>query len=163
MRTDFQKYFISFSVLLFLTWTISCSGRPGKKVDTASISPPAITGEAVKLIKMVSPEENAEFKLKDNIKVVLSPSDSKNPPDSVLVYFDSKYITAITKTPWECIIPNVNTVTTGRKSLKVTAFEGGKAQNTVTRFVILYSNTAPLRARRMRPPAIPASRIFWNT
>ena len=66
-------------------------------------------------------------------------------PDSVLVYFDSRFVTAITKAPWECIIPDVNNLTTGRRSLKVTAFEGGKAQNTVTRFLIIYSNTKPVR------------------
>jgi len=145
MGTDYPKYLISFSILLLLTWTISCSGRPGKKVETTAASFPAVSGEAVKLIKMVSPEENTEFKLKDNIKVVLAPSDRSKLPDSVLVYFDSKFIVSITKAPWECSIPDVNTVTTGRKSLKVTAFGGGKAQNTVTRFVIIYSNTAPAR------------------
>jgi len=145
MGPDFHKYLISFSVLLFLTWTISCSGRPGKKVEAATGSYPAVIGEAVKLIKMVSPEENTEFKLNDIIKVVIAPTDRNKLPDSVLVYFDSKFVTSISKSPWECTIPNVNTVTTGRKSLKVTAFEGGKAQNSVTRFVIIYSNTPPVR------------------
>jgi glutaminyl-peptide cyclotransferase len=144
MRTQYHKYIISCSVLLLLTWAVSCSGRPDKKTETTAVSSPAVIVEAVKLIKMISPEENTEFKLKDKIKVVLA-SDRNKQPDSVLVYFDSRFITAITKSPWECSIPDVNTLTTGRKSLKVTSFAGGKAQNTVTRFVIIYSNTAPVR------------------
>ena len=35
------------------------------------------------------------------------------------------------------------TNTTGRKSLKVTAFKGGKAQNPITRFMIIYSDVTP--------------------
>ena len=75
MRTDYPKYFISLSVLLFLTCTISCSGRPGKKNEASAVKLPEPTEAALKLIKMVSPEENSEFKLKDQIKVVLEPAD----------------------------------------------------------------------------------------
>ena len=61
------------------------------------------------------------------------------------MYFDSKFITAITKEPWECSIASLNTVTTGRKSLKVTAYKGGKAQSPITRFMIIYSDQVPKR------------------
>ena len=47
--------------------------------------------------------------------------------------------------PWEMSIPPAYTITTGRKSLKVTAYKGGKPQNTITRFMIIYSDVAPKR------------------
>ena len=40
-------------------------------------------------------------------------------------------------------IPPGFTVTTGRKSLKVAAYKGGKARNTITRFMIIYSDIVP--------------------
>ena len=146
MKADYLKYFISLSVVLFLTWTISCSGRPGKMSDTKVTSAPVSTEVAVaKLIKMISPEENTGFKLNDPVKVILALADKDKLPDSVLVSFDGKAVKTLKSEPWEYTIPPVFTVTTGRKSLKVTAFKGGKQQNTITRFMIIYSDTAPIR------------------
>jgi glutaminyl-peptide cyclotransferase len=144
MRSDHLKYFIFLSALIFLTWTISCSGRPGKMSETEAKPVPVPVEEASgKLISIVSPDENTGFKLNDPVKVKLALADKNKLPDSVLVYFDGKAAKNIKSDPWECTIPPVFTNTTGRKSLKVTAFKGGKAQNSVTRFMIIYSDVTP--------------------
>ena len=145
MRTDYPKYFISVSILLLLTWTLSCSGRAGKRVNETSKAVPAPSEAAAKLIRMITPEENTGFKLRDQIKVVLASADKNTLPDSVVVYFDSKYVTTLMSEPWEYSIPAVFTVTTGRKSLKVASYKEGKPQNTITRFMIIYSDAAPKR------------------
>lgn len=145
MRTDYPKYFISVSVLLLLTWTLSCSGRAGKNVNETPKNTAAPVVEAAKVIRMLSPDENTGFKLKDPVKVVLAAENKDKLPDSVTVYFDSKHVTTLKSDPWEYTIPSAFTVTTGRKSLKVTAYRGGKSQNTITRFMIIYSDAVPKR------------------
>jgi glutamine cyclotransferase len=146
MKTDYPRYITSFSVILLLTWILSCSGRPGKK-SVAVIQPAPVSNEEVssKLIKIISPDENAGFKLHDQIKVVLSLEDKKIEPDSVSVYFNGTAVTTIKSEPWEYSIPSVFTPTTGRNSLKVTSFKGGKLKNTITRFIIVYSDVIPAK------------------
>ena len=144
MRRDYPKYFISLFILLFFIWAISCSGRPEKKrTIEASISAPVAEEAVIKLFKLVSPDENTGFKLKDQIKVVLQLANSNKRPDSLMVYFDGKPVKAIKSEPWECSIPSSCTTTTGRKSLKVTSYKDGKQQNTITRFMIVYSDVVP--------------------
>ncbi|MBG0858055.1 MAG: glutaminyl-peptide cyclotransferase [Bacteroidales bacterium] len=46
---------------------------------------------------------------------------------------------------WECDVTRDFTSTTGRKSLKVTAYKGGRARTTLTRFLIIYSDLVPKR------------------
>ncbi len=145
MKTDYPKYFISVSVILLLTWTLSCSGRAGRKVNETPKNITAPAEEPVKVIRMLSPDENTGFKLKDQIKVELVVENREKLPDSVTVFFDSKHVATIKSDPWEYTIPSAFTVTTGRKSLKVTAFRGGKSQNTITRFMIVYSDAVPKR------------------
>ncbi|MCX6326161.1 MAG: glutaminyl-peptide cyclotransferase [Bacteroidia bacterium] len=146
MRTDYPKYIIFLFVTLLITWTLSCSGRPGKKTE-AGVQPVSVLSEeaAVKLIKMISPEENTGFKLNDPVKVILALTDKNKLPDSVLIFFNGKAVKTIKSEPWEYSIPPVFTVTTGRKSLKVTAYKGGKSQNPITRFMIIYSDIVPKR------------------
>jgi len=145
MRTDYSKYFISFSVFLLLSWTLSCSGKAGKNVNEAPKNAAAPVEETVKAIKMLSPNENTGFKLNEPVKVILSAENIDKLPDSVTVFFDSKHITTLKSDPWEYTIPSAFTVATGRKSLKVTAYRGGKTQNTITRFIIIYSDVVPKR------------------
>ncbi len=122
MRTDYPKYFVSVSVVLLLTWTLSCSGRAGKKsIETSNVVAEP-SEEVVKAIRMIAPDENTGFKLKDQIKVVLAAENKDKLPDSVAVFFDSKHVTTIKTEPWECSVPSSFSVTTGRKSLKVTAY-----------------------------------------
>jgi glutamine cyclotransferase len=144
MKNDYPKYIISISGMLLLTWTLSCSGRPGKKTETGVQTAPALSQEVLtKLIKIISPEENTGFKLNEPVKVILALEDKNITPDSVAIYFNGNAVTTLKSNSWEYSIPPVFTVTTGRKSLKVTAFKGGKPQNTVTRFMIIYSDQVP--------------------
>jgi glutamine cyclotransferase len=144
MRVDYTKYFIFLMVMLLLIWSLSCSGRSGKKTETVvPVSYASVDEAAVKLIKMISPEENAGLKLKDQFKVILAPADESRLPDSVLIFFDGKPVSTLKKGPWEYSVPSAFTCTTGRKSLKVTAYKGGKPQNTITRFLIIYSDVVP--------------------
>jgi glutamine cyclotransferase len=144
MRTDYLKYIISLFTLLLITWTISCSGKAGKEQvngkDTIMNTEEELR---IKLIKIITPGENAEFKLRDPIKVSLAPEDEAKLPDSVLVYFDGKAVAAIKSAPWECIVPSAFTTTTGRKSLKITAYKGGRAKTTITYFLIIMSDVIP--------------------
>lgn len=146
MRTDFTKYIIVIFVVLPITWTISCSGRPGKK--TGPVVPALMVSEegaAGKLIKMISPDDNTGFKLNDPVDVILKLADRDKVPDSVLIFFDGKAVTTLKSSPWEYSIPPVFTVSTGRKSLKVVAYKGGKSQNPFTRFIVFYSDIVPRR------------------
>jgi glutamine cyclotransferase len=146
MKADYSKYFIFFIVILLITWTLSCSGRPGKKTETGIPSGTLSAEESeVKLIKMISPEENAGFKLNDPVKVIIEPADKNMLPDSVLIFFDGKAVTKLNSEPWQYSIPPVFTTTTGRKSLKVSAYKNGKQHNTVIRFMIIYSDIVPTR------------------
>lgn len=130
--------------MFVLTWTLSCSGRPGKPKET-TVSKVSQESEEVslKLIKIVSPDENAGFKLNQSVKVTLSLQDRKSVPDSVSLYFDGAYVTAIKSDPWSYSIPASLNLKTGRKSIKVTAYKDGRPQNTVTRFMIIYSDVIP--------------------
>jgi glutamine cyclotransferase len=146
MRTDITKYIIILFVVLPITWTISCSGRPG--IKTEPIVPAFMdSGEeaSVKLIKMISPEENTGFKLKDPVKVVLELADKDKVPDSVLIFFNGEAVTTLKSSPWGYSVPADFTVTTGRKSLKVVAYKEGKSQNPITRFMVIYSDMVPRR------------------
>jgi glutaminyl-peptide cyclotransferase len=146
MRIDYTKYIISPFFMLLIIWTLSCSGKPGKKTE-AEVKPVSVSSEepAVKLIKMISPDENTGFKLKEPVKVILALTDKNKLPDSVLIFFNGKAVTTLKSEPWECSIPPVFTVTTGRKSLKITAYKRGKSQNPITRFMIIYSDIVPKR------------------
>ena len=144
MRYDCTKYIIFLIVMLLITWTLSCSGRPGKKTE-AEVPPATVLSEevVVRLIKMISPEENTGYKLNDPVNVVLALEDKNRLPDSVLIFFNGKAVTTLKSEPWEYSIPPVFTVTTGRKSLKVVAYKGSRSQNTITRFMIIYSDIVP--------------------
>lgn len=116
----------------------------GKKAEI-EVSPASFSNEetVVKLIKMISPDENAGFKLNDPIKVVLAPEDNSILPDSVMIFFDGKAVTTIRSVPWEYSIPSAFTFATGRKSLKAVSYKGGKSQNTIIRFLVIYSDIVP--------------------
>jgi glutamine cyclotransferase len=146
MKPDISKYFLHIFILILVIWTLSCSGKPNKTKDSEA-APAEVLNEDVsmKLIKMVSPDENTGFKLNDAVKVVLAVEDKVRLPDSVMISFDGKPVKTIKSAPWEYNIPPAFTVTTGRKSLKVSAYREGKVQNTVTRFMIVYSDVAPKR------------------
>jgi glutamine cyclotransferase len=144
MKSGYLKWFIVCSVLLILTWALSCSGRAGKTSDSVSQTKQIISEEvSSRLIKIISPEENTGFKLNQPVKVVIGLEDKEVVPDSVTIYFDGRHISSLKSGPWEYSVPPVFTSTTGRKSLKVTAYKGGKSQNSVTRFMIIFSDIIP--------------------
>ena len=144
MRISYHKYIISFTVLLLFVWTISCSGRPGKKNETTSDIKP-LTDEAseLNLVKLVAPGENEEFKLNQSFEVVLDLMFRNRIPDSVAVIFNGKIVKILKADPWKCSVPGELTNTTGRKSLKIIAYKDGRLQNPIARFLIFYSDAVP--------------------
>jgi len=70
-------------------------------------------------------------------------ADKNRLPDSVIIYFDGKAVANLKAAPWEYEISPALTVKTGRKSLKITAYRGGKSQSPVTRFAIILSDIVP--------------------
>jgi glutaminyl-peptide cyclotransferase len=144
MKTKLPGYLISLSGIFLLTWTISCSGRSGNvKEGVGTPLPPVTEAASSKLISILSPAENTGFKLNQPVKVSLGLTDKKMVPDSVTIYFNGFFVKSLKSAPWEYSIPSSFTVNTGRKSLKVTAFREGKPQNSVTRFMIIYSDIIP--------------------
>lgn len=143
MRADYPRYIILVFSVILVAWIISCSGRPGNMTRPAKgseeISRMNITAD---LMKMKSPDENAGYKLKDQVKVTVIPEDRGNSIDSVKVYFDGKAVSVIKSAPWECSVGSSFTNLTGRKSVKAVAYSSEKTQS-VTRFVIIYSDVEP--------------------
>lgn len=145
MKNSYLKYLPAFITVLPLIWTMSCSGRPGKN-SNALVKPSSNIGEvAIKIIKMKEPEDDSEFKLGDRIKVVLEPASLKEPPDSIIIYFDGREVSTLKSAPWEYSIPSTFTSKTGRKALKAAAFRSGKSITTITRFMIIHSDIVPER------------------
>ena len=144
MGYNYLKYIIFLTTIMLITWIISCSGRPGN--SSKRISQPVIPASdetVADLIRMIAPGEDAEFKLNDNIYVLLE--SKKDNPDSVRIWFDGQRSGLIISSPWEYNIPSSFTGKTGRKALKAIAYKKGNKPQTITRFIIVYSNTVPKR------------------
>jgi glutaminyl-peptide cyclotransferase len=145
MKTDYPKYIILIPVFLLGAWILSCSSRTGNVVKSNRESPEINKiSNTESLVKMVSPSENAEYKLRDQIRISLLPAGDDILFDSVKVFFDSKAVAVLTSAPWECSVSSSYTGLTGRKSVKAVAYGREKSQS-VTRFVIIYSDIAPKR------------------
>src|SRR5664280_1494748 len=113
MKTDYQKYLKALSVFLLVIWILSCSGRAGKmKESGVNPSNPVNSELTSKLIRIISPEEDAGFKLNQPVKLILAPEDKKSVPDSVTVYFNGNFVTTIKPDHLECLIPPSFTVAT---------------------------------------------------
>lgn len=145
MKIKYLKYLILFSFSLLLAWTLSCSGRPGTK---AEIKPEAtlVPGveAAFRLVRIVAPEENEDYKLKQVIDVEVDLVFKNRVPDSVTVFYDSKQVKVLKSEPWKCSVPGEMVSTTGRKALKVIAYKDGKMQNPIARFLLIYSDVVPI-------------------
>jgi len=144
-RADYPRYTVILFVSLLITWSISCSGSKGKKVETEAMADTETEEVLQKLIKVVSPEENAGFKIGDQIKVVIAVEDNKKVPDSVVVSFDGRKVATLTGSQPEYVIQSSLLASTGRKSLKVASFKNGRQHNTITRFMVVYSDIIPKR------------------
>jgi glutaminyl-peptide cyclotransferase len=143
MRHNYIKYFILLTLILLITWIISCSGKPGSTSGIISQPVSTTTFETdSKLIKIISPKDNAGYKLRDNIKVVIEVKDAA---DSVKLWFDGQAISVLRNSPWEYTIPSSFTGKTGRKALKAIAYKRGNKPQTMTRIIILYSDVVPVK------------------
>jgi glutaminyl-peptide cyclotransferase len=146
MKTEITRCTVILFILFQVSWTSSCSERPVKK--DGAIVPSASAGEAVppvKLIKLISPEENKSFRIKETVKIVMEAPDRDKLPDSVIISYDGNKVAVLKTAPWEYTVPSLLTGTTGRKSIKVTAYRGTRSQNPVTRFIVIYSDVTPKR------------------
>jgi glutaminyl-peptide cyclotransferase len=143
MKTAYHNYFLIFPLTILIGWTLSCSGRSGKSNTSKTNSEKEPAEElSVKLIKMTSPEEDQECRLNGQIKIVLSP-EKNIIPDSINVWFDSQLVTVLRSMPWDYTIPPSSVTETGRKSIKVVAYKAKSQPQTITRFIIVYSDTKP--------------------
>ena len=142
MKTDNLKYFLIFTFFTLITWTLSCSGRTGKRVENTKTES-SKTGEeqALKYIKIISPDENAGFKLKGQIKITFA--KDKESPDSIRIWFDGQLVTVLKTAQLEYLIPSSYLSKTGRKALKITAYKSNNKPQTIARFLIVYSDMPP--------------------
>jgi glutaminyl-peptide cyclotransferase len=144
MKNSYNRYFFVLIIFVLTTWTLSCSGRTGKRVENTIADPTKLSEEqALKYIKILSPEENAGFKLKGQIKIVLA--KDKESTDSIKIWFDGQLVTVLKPTQWEYTIASSYLSKTGRKSLKIAAYKSNSKPQTITRFLIVYSDMAPKR------------------
>jgi glutaminyl-peptide cyclotransferase len=145
MKTDCNKYLAFFTAAMLLVWIISCSGKPGNPAGPGSEKSSTVTEaeQSSRLINLLSPEVNAGLKLGGTIRVSISVKNSNSTPDSIRIYFDGRSAGTIIKAPLEYTIPASFLSKTGRKALKVVAYKSGESAQTITRFLIVYSDVAP--------------------
>ena len=113
------------------------------RVADAAADTAAEADSGISLIRMKQPEENAQFRTGGTVEVILSVPGSG--PDSIMVYYDGKIAVTLRNAPWKCSIPASFTVSTGRKSVKITAYRGGRPRTSMTRFIVLLSDIIPKR------------------
>ncbi len=145
MKADKLKSIIAVICLVTAVMAGSCSNRAGNAVKTSAESSVKANADLpASLIKMKAPAENEECRLKALVKVSLEPAEDAGTIDSVRVTFDGKLVAVLLSAPWECTVTGDFTGMTGRKPVKAVAYTSGKTQS-VTRFVIIYSDSAPKR------------------
>jgi glutamine cyclotransferase len=144
MRKNYLNYSIIIILVSLVTWTISCSGRPGKVSENSSLTGKSeeIT-TAQKIIKLNSPEEGSNFKAGDIVKIEFEPVNINSVPDSVKIYFNGKMLATIINKPWIFDIRSENTDKVGRASIKLIAYSGNKNPQVITRFIKILSNIVP--------------------
>ncbi len=141
-----MRYLLTLFTLLLITWTISCSGRPGQQAEqSVSAVNEDPEEEKVKLISISAPADDSEFIVGSRIQVVINPEKADQLPDSVVVFFNGSRSGSITVSPWEFLVSSGENTTTGRKSVRVVAYKKGKARTTLTRFVTVLSDVVPKR------------------
>ena len=146
MKNNYLKHLFTLFILLTVTWIISCSGSPGKRQAEPGMKEKAAGKEpAVNLITMSAPAENAEFKLGEEVRVILAKDNRGDDPDSIMIFFNGTAVASLSPGVWEHIIPSSLINTTGRKSVKVSAFRNGRARTTITRFIVIMSDVIPAR------------------
>jgi len=145
MKPDYLKYFYFITLIMLITWSLSCSGRSGRTPENKTeLTTNATVEPSLKLIKMTSPEENEGVKLNGQIRIVLA-AEEKTSPDSINIWFDGQLVTTLKSLPWEYTISSSMLTKTGRKSLKVVAYKSKSRPQTITRFLLVYSDVVPKR------------------
>jgi len=145
MKADNLKSIIPVILIVTVLMAGSCSSRAGNAVKTSTDSKgKASLDLPASLIRMESPAENEEYRLNAQVKVTLEAAADAGTLDSVRVSFDGKQVALLKSAPWECTVTGDFTGMTGRKPVKAVAYTSGKTQS-VTRFVIIYSDSAPKR------------------
>ncbi len=143
MTNNYLRFVLLTTFLLQLSWFISCSestSRSRKPAEGKSVT--EAVSPAPVLMKMVSPEQDAGYKLKQPVKVVIAEETGDRPVDSLRIYFDGKPAGFVKSAPWEYSVPPSMTASTGRKPVRVVAYSRNLTQ-TITRFVIVYSDIVP--------------------
>lgn len=142
-----MKYIFLLTAGMFLNWILSCSGSPDKKQAgiPASVKSETIADTDKKVIKLVAPEENSELTLNSGLRIIIAADSKSITPDSLRIWFNGKFVCAVKSIPWESVVPASFISETGRKALKIVAYRNGSASQTITRIVIVYSDTAPKR------------------
>lgn len=146
MRNNYLRHLVTLFVVLMLTWMISCSGSPGREAAESVAKPGSLSEETpVRLISLKTPEENAEFRLGEVVKVIMEKENRGEDPDSIHIFFNGRFVISLQPGVWEYTIPSSFNNTTGRKSLKVSAYKKGRARTTITRFLVTMSDVIPAR------------------
>ena len=145
MKAENLKSIITVIFIVTALMAGSCSNRAGNAVKTSTESKgKASTDLPASLIMMKAPAENEECRLNTEVRISLEPVADAGTLDSVRITFDGKQVAVLLSAPWECIVPGDFTGMTGRKPVKAVAYTSGTTQS-VTRFVIIYSDSAPKR------------------
>ena len=77
-------------------------------------------------LKLISPEENKSFRLKEPVKVVMELANMNRLPDSVLISFDGKAVATLKVSSMGIFHTSALYSYYRKKSLKVTAYRGGQ-------------------------------------
>lgn len=142
-----MKYLVIIMFPMILNWMLSCSGHPKNNTSDSEDSPgiSRAAEPARKVIRLDAPAENQELKLNREFHVSISAERDDDIPDSVKIWFDGKPAGEIHAPSRDYIINGALASATGRKPLKVVAYMEGKAVQTITRFLVVYSDTPPAR------------------
>jgi len=143
-RTN-SGYLIILILMMLIGLVISCSGRSGKPAASQPVSDNSVTEEpSVKFIRMVTPGEDMGCKLHNPVRISLE-TGKNSVPDSVRIWFDGQLVTTIKSAPYEFTVASSEITRTGRKSIKATAYRSKNKSQTITRFIVVYSDTKPKR------------------
>jgi glutaminyl-peptide cyclotransferase len=144
MKKSYLKYSIIIILFLLVTWIISCSGRSGTVPGQTSVTEEVTeTGQPLKIINIISPEEGRSYEAGDNIKISFEPETPESVPDSVTVYFNGILVATIIDSPWSFSYQSDVESKMGRASIKLIAFFKNNNPQTITRFIKIFSNIVP--------------------
>ncbi len=144
MKSDYGRFVILTSLIMLSAWTISCSGSAGKSSGGTTTTAKLTGNPQAGNVRMDSPGSDAEYKLRQEIKVSLSPQPAGLKFDSVRIYFDGKEAGTVKSAPWNFSVPASVNSHTGRKPVKAVAYSNNNVL-TATHFIVVYSDIVPKR------------------